>query len=59
MNKLKYPRDCPLMILPAAKETVNPSPGQHSSNILSLKSLCVNAKQHCLGHMKQGLLVVL
>jgi hypothetical protein len=44
MDKLKYPKDYLLKILPAAKETVNPSPGQHSSNILSLKSLCVNAK---------------
>jgi len=37
-----------LKILPAAKEIINPSPGQHSSNILHY-SLSVNAQQHCLG----------
>jgi len=59
MDNLKYPRDYLLNILPAAKEIVNPSPGQHSSNILHYNLSELMQSNIVWGNMRQELLVVL
>jgi hypothetical protein len=59
MDKLKYPRDYLLKILPAAKKIVNPSPGQHSSNILCYNLSVLMQSNTVWGNMKQELLAVL